>query len=259
MRGNLGMPKIPVLMYHSVQGRDSAGSGCDYEIGEEEFENQIFFLKEHGFSTVLFRDIMSAKRLPEKGIILTFDDGHLSNYTIAFPLLREYGLKAEFFISSDQVNIANRMTTHHLKEMYNSGMAIGSHGVTHLYLDDLSDFEAEKELKESRRSLSSIIGQPVFSFSAPGGRFRKQHLEAAQKCGYKVFCTSRPGCFTSKTLLLDVPRMPVVEGDAELFGKIVNCDALYYTQKRLVACLLSTAKRILGNRCYETVRGCFRN
>ena len=248
------MNKIPVLMYHSIQGRDDAGSVCDYEIKEEDFENQMRFLVENGYSSLLFNDFIMSKKIPSKGVVITFDDGHLSNYTIAFPMLLKFGFRAEFFITPKQITNTNRMKVHHLREMIEKGMAIGSHGLTHAYLDDLDDMEAKKELQQSKENLSNMLGRSVDSFSAPGGRFRMKHVQYAINYGYHVFCTSRPGLIGPQTSLLKVPRMPVCQGNVLDFKKIVTGDGFFYFKKRIIAYLLNVFKKILGNRRYENVR-----
>lgn len=246
--------KIPVLMYHSIQGRNSFGTGCDYEIKEEDFENQIRFLVENGYKSILFEDFISSREMPEKGIVITFDDGHLSNYAIAFPILLKFSFRAEFFITSEQISDSNRMNVHQLLEMIDNGMSIGSHGLTHTYLDDLSTMEAKKEIQQSRESLSKMIGRSVDTFSAPGGRFRDQHVQIAVNCGYNVFCTSRPGLISPQTSLLNIPRMPICRGNVSDFSKIVNGASYFYLKKRIFARLLCLSKKILGNKRYEIFR-----
>lgn len=251
---NFVMNKIPVLMYHSIQGRCNAGSGCSYETKEEDFESQMRFLAENGYSSILFDDLLSSRKMSAKGIVITFDDGHLSNYTIAFPILLKYGLRAEFFITPDQITDNNRMKPHHLREMIDNGMSIGSHGLTHAYLDDLSDDRAKKELLLSREKLADMLGRPIVAFSAPGGRFYPHHIQMAVNCGYHVFCTSRPGLFDPQTALLDVPRMPVCQGNVQNFTKIIMGDSSFYFKKKVVAVFLGKLKKILGNQRYENFR-----
>lgn len=254
LRDRFVMAKIPVLMYHSLQPRDGKGSGCRYEIKEQDFEKQMEFLVSSGYSSLLFKDIALAKKIPSKGIIITLDDGHLSNYTVAFPILRKLGLKAEFFITSGQVTQNNRMNVSQLREMLAQGMGIGCHGLTHAYLDDLDDAEAKKELCQSKEDLSNMLGKAVYAFSAPGGRFQEKHIQMAKDCGYRVFCTSRPGCIGPHTSLLKVPRMPVCQNNLLDFSRIVGADIYYYFKRCGLVFFADIAKKILGNRRYETIR-----
>ena len=255
LKGNLSMHKIPVLMYHSIKGRDRPGSVHDYEIKEDIFENQMHFLKKNGYSSVLFNDLMSPEKLPDKGLIITFDDGHLSNYTIAFPILRRLGFRAEFFVTSGQIEDNNRMRSHHLRELMDNGMSIGSHGRTHAYLDEMNDDEAKTELLESKERLENVIGSSVFSFSAPGGRFRERHVQIAINCGYRFFCTSRPGLIDVETSSIKIPRMPVHQNNVQDFNKIVGAARLYYFKRKTIVYVLDLAKKSLGNRLYESARG----
>ena len=252
--GHIAMTRIPVLMYHSILPRDWKGTACKYEIKEQDFEKQMEFLVIHGYSTVLFEDILLAKKIPAKTVVITFDDGHLSNYTVALPILLKLGLKAEFFITSGQINQNDRIKVPQLIEMLTQGMGIGSHGLTHAYLDALDDAEAKKELCQSREDLSAKLGKAVYAFSAPGGRFRAKHIQMAIDCGYRVFCTSRPGCIGPDTSLLKIPRVAVDQSNVLDFRRIVGADGLYYFKKRAIVCMLDMAKRLLGNRRYESIR-----
>lgn len=243
-----------MLIYHSIQGRGSCGSDSEYEVREEDFENQMHFLLENGYTSHLFKDVITSTNMPVKGIVITFDDGHLSNYTIAFPILLKYGFKAEFFVSSRQIAGKDRMTVQHLKVMVDNGMSIGSHGITHLYLDDLDDLDAKKELQQSKEDIENLIGKPVISFSAPGGRFRARHVQFALDCGYQVFCTSRPGFIKSQASLRNVPRISVRQSNVSYFKDIAMGNDLYYFKKRITASSLRMAKKNLGNKRYEFIR-----
>lgn len=87
--------KLPILMYHGIRKDSSAQN--KYVISPEEFENDLKFLKENGYDTIVVADLLeyfdNGKSLPDKPIMLTFDDGCLNNYTYAFPLLKKYNAK----------------------------------------------------------------------------------------------------------------------------------------------------------------------
>lgn len=87
--------KLPILMYHSIRKDSSAQNR--YVISPEEFENDLKFLKENDYNTIVVADLLeyldNGKPLPDKPIMLTFDDGCLNNYTYAFPLLKKYNAK----------------------------------------------------------------------------------------------------------------------------------------------------------------------
>lgn len=246
--------KIPVIMYHAIQGRTKSYSECSYEIKEGTFENQIIYLKKNKFTSILFKDLLRLKKIPPKSIIITFDDGHLSNYKYAFPILKKHGFKAVFFVTPGQFENQNRMKAHHLREMASKGMEFGSHGMTHAYLDDLKDVSAHDELIKSKRILSNIIEKPVIAFSAPGGRYGLKHVNDAVDIGYKIFCTSRPGLIDPEKMLVTIPRIPVSQQNSEDFKKIVTGKALYYLKKEMLVNSLDAVKKIMGNKRYDKIR-----
>ena len=244
---------IPVLMYHDLVQRSSKERYGYYEIWEQEFEAQVRLLTKLNFEFILLEDLKSNRTFSSKSVIITFDDGHVSNYTIAFPILTKIGLRAEFFVTANQIGQKNRVHAEHLREMARYGMRIGSHGLTHTYLDNLSYEEAKRELQRSKEILSNIIGKTVCSFSAPGGRFRKRDIKLAKDCGYLFFCTSRPGFLKKNTSPLNIPRMLIPKGDINQFHKIVSLDPCLYLRRRAIYSVLRTAKRILGNKNYEKI------
>ncbi len=124
---------IPIVMYHSVL-KDEKYHG-KYVISPAEFENDLLYLKEHGYTTILMEDLINYTKggeLPEKPVLLTFDDGYYNNYLYAFELAKRYRIK--FVISpigryADQYSETgetNAYYTHatweQLREMTGSGL-----------------------------------------------------------------------------------------------------------------------------------------
>ncbi|MCL2463052.1 MAG: polysaccharide deacetylase family protein, partial [Defluviitaleaceae bacterium] len=88
--------EVPVIMYHLVTKNESYIG--KYGITPKELENDLVFLKENGYTTILMQDLIDfvdgKGKLPEKPIVLTFDDGNSSDYIFLFPLLKKYDMKA---------------------------------------------------------------------------------------------------------------------------------------------------------------------
>ncbi len=89
-------PTVPILMYHAVsQDKSRQGRFC---ISPEELENDLKTLRDEGYESVLLSDLAAFVRdgveLPERPVVLSFDDGNFSDYHYVFPLLKEYGMKA---------------------------------------------------------------------------------------------------------------------------------------------------------------------
>lgn len=125
--------EIPVVMYHSVL-KDESRHGL-YVISPAEFEGDLAYLRSHGYTTILIRDLIAYTQggeLPEKPVLLTFDDGYYNNYLYAFPLAKEY--QSQFVISPigrysdlytetpDESAYYSHCTWDQLREMAESGL-----------------------------------------------------------------------------------------------------------------------------------------
>lgn len=83
---------LPILMYHDVT--DGPTSDNPMVVTTEKLEGDLCWLKENGYHTILPRELTAGEPLPEKPVMITFDDGYVSNYRLLFPLLQKYQMKA---------------------------------------------------------------------------------------------------------------------------------------------------------------------
>jgi peptidoglycan/xylan/chitin deacetylase (PgdA/CDA1 family) len=165
-------------MYHHVS---SVAATTDLNYGltvtDQNFASQLAYLRRRGYHTVLLRQVFAALyhggRLPDRPIVLTFDDGYLDNYTDALPILRRYHDVGEFNIISGYVGISvginSYMTWPQLKALVADGMEIGSHTVDHQDLGTLSDAKLRFELRDSRNTLQQKLAVPVQFIAYPSG------------------------------------------------------------------------------------------
>ena len=202
---------IPVLMYHRVLENPPAGSSHGIWVSAMQFARQLISLQRRGFETITFRDhdrfLRGEARLPRRPIILTFDDGYVDNYTIAFPLLQDFGFRAVIFAVADKdrrTNFWDRdeqqaqlMSASQLQEVHRSGIEIGSHTVTHPRLPLVSVEEAHREVCDSKDSLEQLLGSSVLSFAYPYGALSQTVKNLVDEAGYKyaVAADSSPVIF----------------------------------------------------------------
>jgi len=192
-------PKIVILMYHNlVFGR----TGNEYNRDIYNFEHDLAFLRKR-FKIIGFDDLLAIKagsmRLTTDAALVTFDDGDLSMYAIAYPLLKEYGIEATFFVISGFVGEIGYMNWSQIREMAqyrdpsgNRLFTMGSHGVSHKFLGDVDQSTLIKELTESRAAIESNTGEPAQYLALPfgSGAGRKDIVEIAISAGYKAIRTS---------------------------------------------------------------------
>jgi peptidoglycan/xylan/chitin deacetylase (PgdA/CDA1 family) len=131
--------RVPILMYHYVSVPPAKADiyRRDLSVSPEQFDAQLSYLRDQGYTVISLDDLLYAlaqgRTLPEKPVILTFDDGYEDNYTNAFPILSKHGVMAHFFIISDFVNAGREgyMTWPQIEEMAAAGQRFGSHSRDH--------------------------------------------------------------------------------------------------------------------------------
>ena len=172
---------VPVLMYHAV-GEPFSGGIPELFVTKASLEAQLNYIKQNGFSAIGFEDLprLSSYRKP---VILTFDDGYLDNYTILFPLLKKYNLKATIFIFPNNIGKnRNFLTWDMVREMSDSGLvSFQSHTMSHSNLDSLSAAQQQTELAESKRIITEKTGKECFVLCFPSGKYNNTTLQLARQ------------------------------------------------------------------------------
>jgi len=169
-----------VLTYHAIS---SQVSGSVYTVTVSQFEEHLKLIAEFNRSAVC----------PTKRIQLTFDDGHVSNYELAIPLLEQYSIKSTFFVVAGFIESrAEYMTWGQLREMSALGHDIQSHSWSHPMLPRCSDAHLHEELERSRKTIEQRIGSQVSALGLPGGRWNPRVLIAAASLGYQEVYNSNP-------------------------------------------------------------------
>lgn len=176
------IPVITVLCYHEVT--PDREDDC-MNVKPEVFRQHIREFKEAGYSFIdvgdLRRYAKSPVSFPEKTLLITFDDGYADNYKYAYPILREEQVPGTFFVVSSTINKDNRLTADQLREMLSNGMKVGSHTVNHEILTNMNTEEVDFELRESKKSLEKILGDPVYALAYPTGKTNEAVLNKTKK------------------------------------------------------------------------------
>ncbi len=194
----------PVYMYHGV-GDDAEIGGADraYAVSRARFEAHL---------RAIGRSIALARQLTQDRVIsapaITFDDGHITNFTNAFPALVEAGMTAEFYVNTANVGRQGFVDWVQLGEMARAGMSIQSHGDHHVFFADLDPAQLRAELERSKKAIEDRLGREVAVLAPPGGRYDHRTIKTAKILGYRALAVSRPGLW--KRLDQEtVPRFPV--------------------------------------------------
>lgn len=218
--------RVAVLMYHHLAPKpDPANYGLI--IDPEEFESQVAYLKDNAYYTPNLQELAAfvagEAPLPEKSVVITFDDGYESNYLYAFPILQKYGLRAVIFPIGNEVRLdgANPPGWHtylseeQMREMHASGLIeFGSHtyamhdyynGVPCLQAFAAADIAADLEQGEE---MFAHIGLPrSIAIAYPFGKYGDAAKTACQAVGYRLAFTTKSGRVSNASDALALPRM----------------------------------------------------
>ncbi|MBN1319770.1 MAG: polysaccharide deacetylase family protein [Thermoleophilia bacterium] len=206
---------VPVLMYHYVDEEPPpAGPYADgLTVRTPDFIRELEYLVVNGHRTVTLAEVYLAmagvRELPAKPVALTFDDGGLDNYEVAFPLLKEYGFNATFFVITERIGMEGQMDWDQLREMVAAGMSIQSHTVSHPGLPGLSDARLQSELVESRAIIAEGVGEPGYVLSYPSGAYDQRVIEAAKAAGYVMAVATDHGAEVSPEAPFEITRLRI--------------------------------------------------
>jgi peptidoglycan/xylan/chitin deacetylase (PgdA/CDA1 family) len=247
---------LPVLMYHGIHSGPDRRGVYDpvYSVAPGEFARQLDWLAGNGYRSLRLRDLERA-RGTERCVVITFDDGEISNLDIALPRLAERGMVAEFFVTSGFVGQPGRPTAADLRRLVAAGMGVQAHGATHRYLADLDAAELEAELADSKRDLEAVIGEAVTALALPGGRGGARERTAALRLGYSDLFNSEPGVNRGWRRGEYLQRLAITR-DLVLddFARLVEWRGLLPRLLRARYHALGWAKRAVGNERYERLR-----
>ncbi len=189
---------IPVLMYHNIEENYPKGSeGAN--ISPALFEEHMEAILARGYTPIFVADyynsVQRGEVLPKNPIIITFDDGYLSNYEIAFPILKKLNIPATIFVVTSTVGAtvkSGKVSTPHFtweqaREMQNSGIIdIHSHSHTHQNMTAIPIAKLQEELRLSRYLIERNLNKNCFVFSYPFGGYNETTSKLARYAGYRM-------------------------------------------------------------------------
>ncbi|MEH6764562.1 MAG: polysaccharide deacetylase family protein [Aequorivita antarctica] len=173
------MAKLPILMYHHITVEEGKG----LTISVEKLEKQLKHLAENGYKTFHLKELLQIKDLPKgKNIVITFDDGYVSQMELAIHLLKKYKLKATFFVpldflgQTDSWNTSSLeiMTAEQLKSLDPKIVELGFHSFYHKKYTELSNAEIEADTRRCLEFVSenNLNFSPILAY--PYGKFPKE-------------------------------------------------------------------------------------
>ncbi|MCE9585230.1 polysaccharide deacetylase family protein [Candidatus Nomurabacteria bacterium] len=181
---------VPILVYHSfgpAHSKKESAMQKHYRVTEKVFEQQMKYLSDNGYHPITFYSYINSLKnnteLPEKAVILTFDDGWKTQYTYAVPILEKYHFTGTFFIISKNTN-GSYMNWDNLKDLTTKGFEIASHTETHPMLTKLDAVKLKKEVEGSKKTLEDKLGIKVTTLAYPNYMQNETVRSAVKSAGY---------------------------------------------------------------------------
>jgi peptidoglycan/xylan/chitin deacetylase (PgdA/CDA1 family) len=189
---------VPILMYHYVGDAPPNADRLRRELTVDAaaLDAQLAWLRDNGYTTIsldhLFDFLTGGAPLPPKPIVLTFDDGYLDAYTVAFPALKRNNQTATFFVVTDFINYNNpeHATWPMLREMSDAGMRIESHSRTHIDLRKRSNAVLVWELLGPVEQIEAYTGRRPRFFCYPTGKHDAAVIKILQDIGTNAAVTT---------------------------------------------------------------------
>ena len=200
----LSRKQVPVLCYHQIRDWRSTDSKSakDYIIPVATFKSHIKMLKDSGYNSVLpdqvYNYLVYGDALPEKPVMITFDDTDLTQLEVGNKVLKEHGFKGAYFMMTVVIGKhgrVNYMNKDEIKQVATDGNTVGLHTYDHPNLKKVvGDEEWDKQIKKSKALLEEISGQKVEHLAYPFGLWNKEAIVELKKRGIKsayILATSR--------------------------------------------------------------------
>lgn len=218
--GVLREATVPILMYHHVGEPPPAADAIrlDLTVLPSQFEAQLAYLSEEGYQTIHLSDLIMhlqmGRRLPPKPIVITFDDGYHDTFTNAYPLLKEYGFVATFFIITLLADEGREeyLSWEEIKALHAAGMEIGSHTYTHPDLRGQPYDYVVWQILGSKEAIEARTKEPVRLFAHPSGKYDQQVVEVLKSTGFWGAVAINQGAHQSSEQVFKSQRIRVRGG-----------------------------------------------
>ena len=206
-----------ILMYHSI-----GHQGEFFQATVQEFAKHMDYLAKNKFNVIglskLSADLSQGAGLPKKTVAITFDDGYLDNYSLAWPILKEHCFPAIIFVNTAELGQTRMargghrlplMSDKEILEMAKNGLVeFGSHCHHHVKLVNLAEPEMTEEFKQSKKALQDLLGKKPEILAYPSGRYNDS-VKATAKKYFTTAVTVRPGVVKPGDDLLALKRNSV--------------------------------------------------
>jgi peptidoglycan/xylan/chitin deacetylase (PgdA/CDA1 family) len=209
--GGRAAPHVPILEFHVIASPSPSAAYPQLYDPPPTFRAQLRWLARHGYRAVTLDELLRGWRgeaaLPEKPVVLTFDDGYPQDLTRALPLLRAHGWRGVL-----NLQVGN-LAPERVWRLIAAGWEIDAHTFTHPDLTRVGPAQLRREVDGSRRWIQEVFVQPVDFFCYPDGRFDAGVLAEVRRAGYLGAESERPGAASPADGLFRLRRIEILSSD----------------------------------------------
>ena len=185
--------------------------------------------------------------------MVTFDDGHLSDYTIVFPLLKSRNINATFFINTSNIGKPGFLDWWMIIEMQQNGNVFGSHGHNHLKMTEISLEESKFEFNKSKEVYELNTDTQMSLFAFPYGLYNNNLLDLSSKCGYSNCFISKHGIIHSINSVIPRNSINGLMSDLDI-AKTLNPSRFGRLKWAIEDAIKYTLKNVIGEKNYLNLR-----
>ncbi|NQN32422.1 polysaccharide deacetylase family protein [Streptococcus suis] len=210
--------KLPILMYHAIHVMaPEEEANANLIVDPTTFESHLKALQDAGYYTLSPEEaykVLTENVLPagKKVVWLTFDDSLWDFYSYAYPLLKQYQMKAtnNVITGFTEYGQAGHLTLDQIKEMQTAGLSFQGHTVNHPDLEYSSIEDQTNELTSSKAYLDNQLNQETIAIAYPGGRYSADTVALTEQAGYKLGVTTNNGLASASDGLLTLNRVRIL-------------------------------------------------
>ena len=208
--------KIPVLLYHEFYEEEPDKKLYGSVSTPEKFEKDLLNIVGEGFKVISLNRMIDYKNgvkgIPKNSVVITFDDGYMSNYTLIYPILKKYKIPATIFIIEDLLGTEGYMTWEEAQIMNGEGLVtIYSHGFSHVDMTSLMPNDFASKISNNFAKMEEMLGKPEhLVYSYPYGFYNKETNTILKDMGVEAVMTTDKGLNDVKDLEAGIIRRDYV-------------------------------------------------
>jgi peptidoglycan/xylan/chitin deacetylase (PgdA/CDA1 family) len=189
---------VPILMYHVVNRPPPGVAYPNLYVRPQDFAKQMAWLARQGYHAITLQRAYDywtrgAPPLPRRPVVISFDDGYLSQYTRAFPVLQRHRWPAVLNMEVNFLQPAGGLRPWRVRRLLAAGWELDAHTLTHPDLTTLDTTELRRQVAGSRAALRRLFHVPVNFFCYPAGRYDEQVVGEVRRAGFLGATTTTYG------------------------------------------------------------------